>query len=103
MPALADHPVTTFIPYSAWALVGDRFSPYALETLEKLVVFVRDRCIPADSTFHSQVSTDPAKRWTQYPPIMEELKAEAKALGLWNLFLSKEHYPDVGVPLTNLE
>lgn len=34
---------------------------------------------------------------------MEQLKARAKSLGLWNLFLSKEHYPDVGVPLTNLE
>jgi acyl-CoA dehydrogenase len=34
---------------------------------------------------------------------MEELKAKAKKLGLWNLFLSKAHYPDVGVPLTNLE
>lgn len=51
----------------------------------------------------SQVSKDPAKRWTETPKIMEELKAEAKALGLWNLFLSKEHYPDVGVHLTNLE
>lgn len=34
---------------------------------------------------------------------MEELKVKARKLGLWNLFLSKEHYPDVGVPLTNLE
>ena len=34
---------------------------------------------------------------------MEQLKVRAKSLGLWNLFLSKEHYPDVGVPLTNLE
>lgn len=34
---------------------------------------------------------------------MEDLKKKAKSLGLWNLFLSKEHYPDVGVPLTNLE
>ena len=34
---------------------------------------------------------------------MEDLKNKARKLGLWNLFLSKEHYPDVGVPLTNLE
>ena len=34
---------------------------------------------------------------------MEQLKEKARSLGLWNLFLSKEHYPDVGVPLTNLE
>lgn len=37
------------------------------------------------------------------PPVIEELKAKAKSLGLWNLFLSKKHYPDVGSPLTNLE
>ena len=59
--------------------------------------------MPAESTFHEQVSTDPAKRWKSYPIVMEQLKEKAKALGLWNLFLSKEHYPDVGVPLTNLE
>lgn len=34
---------------------------------------------------------------------MEELKKKAKAQGLWNLFLSKRHYPDVGTDLTNLE
>lgn len=34
---------------------------------------------------------------------MEDLKAKAKKRGLWNLFLSKKHYPDVGVDLTNLE
>jgi len=34
---------------------------------------------------------------------VEELKAKAKKLGLWNLFLSKAHYPEFGVPLTNLE
>ena len=28
---------------------------------------------------------------------------KAKKLGLWNLFLSKVHYPQWGVPLTNLE
>jgi acyl-CoA dehydrogenase len=26
--------------------------------------------------------------------MMEELKAKAKKLGLWNLFLSKAHYPE---------
>jgi acyl-CoA dehydrogenase len=36
-------------------------------------------------------------------PVIEELKVKAKKLGLWNLFLSKAHYPEYGVPLTNLE
>lgn len=59
--------------------------------------------IPAERLFHAQVPTDPALRWTTTPPILFELNQKAKALGLWNLFLSKAHYPDVGVPLTNLE
>lgn len=36
-------------------------------------------------------------------PVIEDLKVKAKKLGLWNLFLSKAHYPEHGVPLTNLE
>ncbi|KAL8293468.1 hypothetical protein RQP46_000169 [Phenoliferia psychrophenolica] len=100
---MSDHPVTQYISPSAWALVSDKFSPFALETLTKLVKFVEDECLPAESTFHDQISTDPATRWRSYPSIIEELKFKAKKLGLWNLFLSKEHYPDVGVPLKNLE
>jgi len=76
---------------------------YGKETLTKVIDFVENECIPAEDTFHAQVSTDPAKRWKSVPPIMEELKQKAKARGLWNLFLSKKHYPKHGVPLTNLE
>ena len=101
-------------------------SPFAKDTLAKLCKFVEEDCMPAQSTFHDQVSTDPALRWKSYPKIIEELKVKARSLGLWNLFLSKEHCtfppgrspptpsrteltrirfedPDVGVPLTNLE
>lgn len=63
----------------------------------------QDECIPAEATYHAQIPTDPERRWKSIPPVMDELKAKAKKLGLWNLFLSKAHYPDVGVPLTNLE
>ncbi|KAL8292613.1 hypothetical protein RQP46_001225 [Phenoliferia psychrophenolica] len=100
---MTDHVVTQFISPSAWALVECKFSPFAKETLTKLCKFVEEDCMPAQSTFHDQISTDPALRWKGYPKIIEELKVKARSLGLWNLFLSKEHYPDVGVPLTNLE
>ena len=53
--------------------------------------------------FEAQIPTDPNTRWSTTPPIVAQLQAKAKTLGLWNLFLSKTHYPDVGVDLTNLE
>ena len=52
---------------------------------------------------HAQIPTDPEKRWKAIIPVTAELKEKAKKLGLWNLFLSKAHYPQFGVPLTNLE
>lgn len=97
------HPVTEFISPSAWALVEDKFSPFAKETLAKLCAFMKSDVIPSARVYNAQIPTDPTLRWKTHIPIIEELKTKAKSLGLWNLFLSKAHYPDVGVPLTNLE
>lgn len=57
---------------------------------------------PALAVAHAQIPTDETK-WKTVIPIIAELKAKAKKLGLWNLFLSKKHYPKFGVDLTNLE
>jgi len=84
-------------------MIEPRFSEDAKKKLAVLVDFVEKECIPAEGVFHSQIPVDPVKRWQVIPPILEELKTKAKKLGLWNLFLSKAHYPDVGVELTNLE
>jgi acyl-CoA dehydrogenase len=100
---MATHPVTEFVSPSAWALVEDKFSPYAKETLAKLVDFVQNEVVPAQRVYTAQIPTDPSTRWTTVIPIIEELKVKARKLGLWNLFLSKAHYPEHGVPLTNLE
>ncbi|KAM0791158.1 hypothetical protein ACM66B_005643 [Microbotryomycetes sp. NB124-2] len=100
---LSAHPVTEFVSPSAWSLIEPRFSQFAKDKLAVLCKFVDEECLPAEATYWAQVSTDPAYRWKSEPAIMEELKEKAKKVGLWNLFLSKEHYPDVGVPLTNLE
>lgn len=97
------HPVTEFISPSAWALVEDKFSPLGKDLLAKLCGFMKSDVIPAQRVYAAQIPTDPALRWKTHIPIIEELKAKAKKLGLWNLFLSKAHYPDVGVDLTNLE
>jgi alkylation response protein AidB-like acyl-CoA dehydrogenase len=54
--------------------------------------FVRERVVPNEQTYLDQlVGTDDWREW-RIPPILEELKAEAKALGLWNLFLPDEKY-----------
>ncbi|KAL9938815.1 hypothetical protein V8E36_002534 [Tilletia maclaganii] len=97
------HPVTHFISASTWELIQDKFSPFAKETLTKVLDFLLTECLPAEKLYHAQISTDPAKRWESVPGVVEILKQKAKDRGLWNLFLSKRHYPQHGVPLTNLE
>lgn len=63
----------------------------------------KEEVLPARKLAFAQLPDDPVKRWQTVIPVIEELKVKAKKLGLWNLFLSKAHYPEHGVPLTNLE
>ncbi|KAF8322275.1 acyl-CoA dehydrogenase NM domain-like protein [Clavulina sp. PMI_390] len=100
---MSTHPVTEYISPSAWALVEDKFSPFAKETLAKLCAFMKEEVIPAQRVYAAQIPTDPSIRWKTHIPLIEELKTKAKKLGLWNLFLSKAHYPQWGTDLTNLE
>lgn len=58
--------------------------------------------MPASKLAHLQLPDGP-ERWKTVIPVLAELKEKAKKLGLWNLFLSKAHYPEFGVPLCNLE
>jgi acyl-CoA dehydrogenase len=60
--------------------------------------FMDAHVYPAEKLFEQQIHDAPT-RW-QIPPIMEELKARARAEGLWNLFLPES---DAGAGLTNLE
>ena len=54
--------------------------------------FVRERVVPNEQIYVEQlVGSDDWRDWT-IPPIVEELKAEARELGLWNLFLPDEKY-----------
>jgi acyl-CoA dehydrogenase len=57
--------------------------------------------IPADPVFEAQLGQGDG-RWKSHPPILDDLKQQAKALGLWNMFLPKNHY-DQGAGLSNLE
>ncbi|KAL8907398.1 MAG: hypothetical protein Q9207_001448 [Kuettlingeria erythrocarpa] len=88
---------TDKIPIIARFAVSER----AKQTLNLVEEFVDEDCIPSDTVFYSQLG-DGEKRWTTYPPIIDDLKAKAKKLGLWNLFLPKNHFKE-GAGFSNLE
>jgi acyl-CoA dehydrogenase len=64
--------------------------------LERLETFLASDVYPAEAVYYRQLDAG-ADRWIQ-PPIMDELQAKARALGLWNLFLPES---DLGAGLTN--
>jgi acyl-CoA dehydrogenase len=64
----------------------------------QLEAFMEELVYPNERTYQEQLAAV-ENRWT-VPPIMEELKKEAKGAGLWNLFLPDSEY---GAGLTNLE
>jgi acyl-CoA dehydrogenase len=77
--------------------LGFQVSPRAKEIYRKLSAFMQEHVYPNERLFHEQI--EQGERW-QPVPLMEELKARAKAEGLWNLFLPESEY---GAGLTNLE
>jgi acyl-CoA dehydrogenase len=70
-----------------------------VEMRERLLAFMEDFVYPAEATFREQAESA-TSRWDP-PPVIEELKAEARARGLWNLFLPATHAHGAG--LTNLQ
>jgi alkylation response protein AidB-like acyl-CoA dehydrogenase len=72
---------------------------------DRVVAFMNAHVYPAIPTYDQQMDGD-GERW-KVVPVLEELKAKARAEGLWNLFLppSPEHDDDEfhGAGLTNLE
>ena len=64
----------------------------------QLDAFMREVVDPGEREYHTWLA-DPAWRW-QIPPVMERMKAEARAAGLWNLFLPD---PVHGAGLGNLD
>ena len=75
-----------------------RESDRAREYRGRLEVFMDECVYPAEATIAEQVraSGDPH----HHPAAMEELKAEAKSRGLWNLF---HPHPGRGPGLSNVE
>jgi acyl-CoA dehydrogenase len=48
------------------------------------------------------MGTTPKERWNAHPEVIEELKEKAKKLGLWNMFLPKNHFKE-GAGFSNVE
>jgi alkylation response protein AidB-like acyl-CoA dehydrogenase len=73
-------------------------SPRAQELLERVDSFIESEIAPREEAYHRELLelSDP---WVVLPAI-EELKAKAKAAGLWNLFLPDETH---GAGLSNVE
>ncbi len=74
------------------------FSPKVQDLRKQVSQFMEDYVYPNEKTFEDQLNSGP-DRW-QIPPIIEELKDQAKTAGLWNLFLPESEH---GYGLTNLE
>jgi acyl-CoA dehydrogenase len=60
-------------------------SPTAEDLRAKLLDFMQGHIYPAEAVFEAQLGAggDPHR----HPPVMADLKSEARARGLWNLFL----------------
>jgi acyl-CoA dehydrogenase len=71
------------------------------ELREQLLSFMDSHIYPAEKVFAAQLAEMAAagREWER-PPIIDELKTEARSRGLWNLFLPR--HPE-GAGLTNLQ
>jgi len=77
------------------------YSARQREWLERLGAFMEAHVYPAEPVYAAQVDEIAAAGlpW-KVPPVMEELKAKARAAGLWNLFLNESEH---GAGLSNLD
>jgi acyl-CoA dehydrogenase len=74
------------------------FSPRTVQLREKVQQFLDEVIYPAEAVYEEQLAAAP-DRWDA-PEVLAELKAQARARGLWNLFLPDRRW---GAGLSNLE
>lgn len=65
----------------------------------ELTEFMDAYVYPGEVVYNNQLKAFP-NRWEAVPPVMEEMKQQARAAGLWNLFLPDSEY---GAGLNNQE
>ena len=77
-------------------------SAKATQYSARLQQFMDQKVIPAEGVFHQQrADLVAAGKPHELPAIVEVLKAEAKAQGLWNLFLPHSQDPHHGLTVTD--
>jgi acyl-CoA dehydrogenase len=69
------------------------------ELIERVNAFMDAEVYPAEATLKEQIAENERNDVWSFPPIVMELRAKAKAQGLWNFFDPSEH----GAGLTNLQ
>ena len=74
------------------------YSARVADLREQVADFMREHVYPAEAAYRAAVD-EGESRWS-IPPIMEELKDQARQAGLWNLFLPESEF---GAGLSNLE
>jgi acyl-CoA dehydrogenase len=75
------------------------FDEKTTELRDRLLAFMDAWVYPNEKRFREELERA-ENRWAT-PPVIEELKQQARGLGLWNLFLPRTH--EHGAGLTNLQ
>lgn len=106
-----NHNPSTRIPAIARPFLSQR----ALSTLDILSRFIEEECVPADAVYAAQIKAAGEAdvdrnivqgRFGSHPAVIEDLKAQARTLGLWNLWIPKGHGEqegEAGSGFTNVE
>jgi acyl-CoA dehydrogenase len=71
------------------------------ELRERLLEFMDERIYPAEAVYREQIASSGNPHF--HPPVMEELKDHARAVGLWNLFHPHGNADPPTPALTNVE
>lgn len=74
------------------------------EWMERVRAFMDEHIVPAVPVYHQQLAS--IDRWAEIPPVFDELKARARAEGLWNMFMPPSGHDDMfftSTGLTNVE
>ena len=86
------------------------YSPSQKQWVKRVTDFMDEHIVPAVPVYEAQMAGFGENRW-KVIPVVEELKAKAKAAGLWNMFMpphsGQTHVDDTfefeGAPLSNLD